>query len=165
MQAGDDGGVARGTANVLSGRLVQCHVLGVEACGFGFLHPAEKTVYCPVPAAYPVMQIRENREIITMFLNALQRWAHRVVNTLVGREELLWVKSEVAADTDKAFWRFVCSGGGHATLEAVKGGQSQADSYSFEEMAAINVWCSHVLHGEAKGVLWYSPSSGTEVTK
>jgi len=60
------------------------------------------TVDRGVSAVHSVMQIGENREVITIFLDALQRWAHGVVNTLVGREELLWVKSEVAADADKA---------------------------------------------------------------
>ena len=74
-------------------RLVQCHVFGFKASRFGFLHPAEETVYRPVPAAYPMMQIGENGKIIAMLFDTFQRVAHRVVQSLLGWEKLLWMKS------------------------------------------------------------------------
>ena len=78
LDAGINRRKTRGTADMLSGDLVERDILCRKAGGLLLLDAGEKSLNRPVPAVEFVIQMRKHRQIIAMLLEWLQGGGGRV---------------------------------------------------------------------------------------
>ena len=87
-------------------------------------------------AADCVIEVRENGEVFSVFLDVFESGAAGVIGAGFFWEEGGWMEAEVVAETKKAAGRSGFLGSGEACLKAMETWEGERDSESTEDVAA-----------------------------